>query len=338
MVTSLLMSNESLIDRGFARYLSAYNMPAFDFNLNLARLFVAAFFIWKLLSRDFGFFGRLPADVFYFYPVQIYKFTSGPEWTGIPVLQDLLTFHWIHWILPHPGEATMRVVQGFAVASLVCLAVVGKGPRSAILVVTYSLLIYLWGYLFLLGQEVDAVDLYFGMLIALALGTYADRPIWKLPDLYRLPKTVDAGRSFSNMILVFVLYYFASGIKKLTDIYPFEWFEYDLIGEIEQHAVRAAHSTSDVLGLFEYFHGMDFMNYVGPPSVYLSHLVVPMVFFRRSLILKFFLFYCAFHLMAFGVGISFTGYIFVWAVLFPWHQIIYRLSGQRDEVAVGGHP
>ena len=61
----------SLVDRGFNRFVTAYNQPGFDFNVNMARLIVCAFLIWKLLSRDFGFFGHVPEQVFYFYPIEI---------------------------------------------------------------------------------------------------------------------------------------------------------------------------------------------------------------------------------------------------------------------------
>lgn len=324
------MISASLIDRGFYRFIAAYNATGFDFNANAARIIVCTFFIWKLLSRDFGFFGTLPEEVFYFYPVQIYAVKSGPLLTGLPIIQELLTFHWIHWFLPHPGLPLMRLVQGVAVASLICLAVFGRGKRKLILFATYALLIYLWGYLFLLGQDIDAIDLYFGMLLALAIGRYEDVPIWKLRQLYGRHKSAEGGRSMSNLVLVFVFYYFASGIKKLTDISLSEWFQYDLVGQVEQHTIRSAHSTLNTIDLFQHIHGLDFLNYVGPPLVYISHLIVPMVFFKRKLILKFFIFYCVFHIMTFGVGISFTGYILVWAVIFPWRQIIACLAGTTD--------
>lgn len=324
------MRSTSLIDRAFSRFVAAYNAPGFDFNANLARIIVSAFFIWKLLSRDFGFFGTVPKEVLYYYPYQIYAFETGPLLTGLPILQELLTFHWIHWFLPHPDLTLMRLVQGLAVVSLTCLAVLGRGRRKWILAATYALLIYLWGYLFLLGQDIDAIDLYFGMMLALAISEYEDVPIWKLRQLYRRRKSTEGGRSVSNLLLVFVFYYFASGIKKITDIYPNEWLQYDLVGQVEQHTIRAAHSTLDTIDAFQYIHDLELLNYIGPPLVYMSHLLVPMVFFRRSLIIKFFLFYFIFHLMTFGVGISFTGYILVWAVIFPWRQILTRLAGTAN--------
>lgn len=322
------LSQNSIIDRGFSNYLSAYNQPAYDFNINFARLFVCSFLVWKLLSRDFGFFGTLPSGAFYFYPSNIYPSHSYILWTGIPVLQEILTFHWVHWLLPHPGPMTMRVIQGAAVASLVAVAIWGKGPRSALLVLSYVLLIYLWGYLFLLGQEIDSVDLYFGILIALAISTYRDVPVWRVPSLFNAAKTVDAGRSYSNLILVLVFYYFASGMRKLTDLSPMEWFQYNLVEAIEQHSIRAANGPLATLDIFTHVHGLTFLDYIGPPAVYLSHLLVPTVFFRRSLVLKFFVFYAIFHVLTFGVGISFAGYIFIWSVIFPWREIFSFFSGR----------
>jgi hypothetical protein len=70
------------------------------------------------------------------------------------------------------------------------------------------------------------------------------------------------------------------------------------------------------------------LDLVGPPLIYTSHLIVPMVFFARSSVFKFFLFYAVFHFLAFGVGISFTGYILVWLVLFP-HREILATVGRR---------
>lgn len=121
---------DSLVDRGFNRFVTAYNQPGFDFNVNMARLIVCAFLIWKLLSRDFGFFGHVPEQVFYFYPIEIYPLDKWVLWTGLPVLSELLTFHWLHWFIPRPGETALRVVQGVAIGSLLLLALFGGGRAT----------------------------------------------------------------------------------------------------------------------------------------------------------------------------------------------------------------
>lgn len=178
--------------------------------------------------------------------------------------------------------------------------------------------------------------IYFGILIALGISRYADAPVWKLLALYHRPKSVDGGRAFSTVLLVFVFYYFASGIKKLTDISFLEWLQFDLVGAIERHSIAAAHHTVGTIEFFEILHGMTYFNYIGAPAVYISHILVPFVFFRRRMIFKFFVFYLMFHLLTFGVGISFSGYIFVWAALFHWREIIDYFGNKRNKYFVVG--
>lgn len=317
----------SLFYKGFNKFVDFYNLPGYDFNLNVARIFVCAFMIWKLLSRDFGFFGSIPEEVFYYYPYEIYPADKWILWTGIPVFQEILTFHWLHWILPHPPKDVLRAIQATAIVLLCLLGIFGKGHKGITLIATYIVLIYLWGYLILLGQEIDSVDLYFGMLIALGIGKYSDLPVWNLGKLYKAKPSIQGGRSYSNLMLVIIFYYFASGTKKLTDLSLTQWFDYDLIEMIEQHTIVAAKSPLFQPEFFKIFHGLYFLDYVLPPAVYISHLLTPIVFFRRTLILKFFVFYCIFHLMTFGVGISFTGYIVIWSAIFPWRDIFQRIIG-----------
>lgn len=326
MKSSDQLINRSLFIKGFIKFVDCYNFPGYDFNLNVARLFICAFMIWKLLSRDFGFFGIIPEEVFYFYPYEIYPLDKWILWTGIPVLQEILTFHWIHYIVPHPNYIILRATQLLAIFLLFLLALFGKGHKGITIIATYIVLIYLWGYLILLGQEIDSVDLYFGMLIALGISKYSDVPVWNLGTIYKTKPTIQGGRSYSNLMLVIVFYYFASGTKKLTDLSLIEWFNYDLIEMIEQHTVVAANSPLFQPGFFKVFHGLYFLDYMLPPAVYISHLLTPMVFFKRSLVLKFFIFYCIFHLMTFGVGISFTGYIVIWSAIFPWREIFSKFS------------
>jgi hypothetical protein len=319
----------SLLDIGVENFFRTYNQFGYDFDLVVARVFICSFMIWKLLSRDFGAFSYIPEEVFYFYPYQIYTVDKWILWTGIPFIQDVLTMHFIHWIFPHPNSWILQLVQIFSIALLVTLGVYGKGKRSIFLVTTYLALIYLWGYLILLGQEIDSVDLYFGMLLALMLGRYKDSPVWELKALYSEKPNLLAGRSRSLLMLVIVFYYFASGIKKITDLSVFEWFDYYLIEAIMHHGIVSNHSPHYRPDFFKIFNGHYYLNNILPPLVYLSHLCTPLVFFYRSMVFKFFVFYTLFHLMTFGVGISFTGYIVVWAAIFPWHDILSKFRNLK---------
>ena len=323
----------SVFDKGFEGFISKYNTPGFDFDVNCVRIFVCAFFIWKLLSRDFSFYATVPEGIFHFYPFKIYPSSSYILTMGLPIISEIATFHWIHWFVPRPSEFGYQLIQGCAVVLLLVTMVWGRGPRRIFSIGCYILLIYLWGHLFLAGQEIDAVLLYFGLLACFTMGDYVDRPIWDLRTLYGKEPTVAAGRTVSTLFLVFVFFYFASGLNKLTDLSPAGWFSYDLIESLEQFRIRSDVGVILVPKVFEFLYPYRFLDYVLPPIVYMSHVIVPYVFFRRDAVFKFFLFYAGFHFMAFGVGISFTGYIFVWFCLFPYHKIVESLARRWSEGA-----
>ncbi|MEM9357551.1 MAG: hypothetical protein AAGB04_15190 [Pseudomonadota bacterium] len=312
-----------LIGKLFLATARKYDTPGYDFDVNIVRAIVCLFFIWKLLSRDFGFYGHVPAEVFTYYPINIYPAKSYVLTTGLPIISDLATLHWVHWIIPRPDETVLRILQAAAIVLLVAHLVFGRGPRAILAIGCYAILIYLWGHLFLAGHEVDAVLLYFGLLIILITSSHRDRPLWRLHSLAKLKANVTAGRTISRLFLLFVAYYFASGVNKLTDLTFAQWFAYDLAEAMHMYRIRADYGFISVPHIFEPLYNVALLKYVGPPLVYLSHLVTPLVYFYRSQVFKFFLFYALFHFLAFGVGISFTGYVLVWFVLFPYHALIF---------------
>lgn len=314
---------DSLFERAFQAFARKFSEPGADFDVNVVRVIVAVFFIWKLLSRDFGFYGTVPDEVFSFYPINIYPTHNYILWTGLPVISDIATFHWIHWILPRPDALGFRIIQGIAAGLLVLMAVFGRGPKRCFNIGAYCVLIYLWGHLFLAGHEIDAILLYFGLLAVLIFLDFDERPAWRIHALGRTTPTRAAGESVSVLFLVFVTYYLASGVNKLTDISLLEWVGYDLVETIEITAIRAMHGSRHVPDVFRHLFDVTWLNWVGPTFIYISHLIVPIVFFRRHHVWKFFVVYAVFHFMTFGVGISFTGYVFVWFVLFPWQRMFY---------------
>ena len=304
----------------YTKFSNTYNTLGFDFNISIARLFVCIFLLWKLLSRNFDFFGYIPSDVFGAYPVDIYPISTVIKWTGTSIITDIFTMHWIHWFLDRPSPETLRIIQNISIILLIMFAILGRGPKRIFAILSYLFLIYLWGNLILLAQEVDSIAIYFGLLLVLGLSNYKDGPIWKLNSLFYEEKNIDAGRTISMMYLVFVAYYFSSGINKLTDISIIEWFKYDLILTIKKSLIVSNTTSSFIPKVFENLFFLGGWGNFFPPFVYLSHLLVPLVFFKRNTVVSFFVFYAAFHFMTFGVGISFTGYIVVWGCLFHYKE------------------
>ena len=304
----------------YEEFSKSYNTRGFDFNINVIRLLLCIFLIWKLLSRNFEFYGYVPDDVFGYYPIEIYPITSYITWTGTSLVTDIFTMHWIHWFIDRPGPGAIKFIQNMSIVSVSLLAIFGRGPKNILAFLSYLLLIYLWGNLFLLGQEVDSISLYFGMLLVIALSNYGDKPIWKIGSTFSAKKNINAGRTISRFYLVLVAYYFASGLRKFTDLSLSEWFKYDLIWEIQQTMLTANITSLHVPKVFEHLLFIDSWGQLLPPLVYLSHIFVPLVFFKRSKVVYFFIFYAVFHFMTFGVGISFTGYIVVWGCLFHYRE------------------
>lgn len=317
------VEKKPFLDEMHRIFVEKYNTHGYDLDVNIARIVVSTFFIWKLLSRDYGFYGTVPSGVFPFYAINIYPLDSYVLLTGIPIISELATFHWIHFIIPYPNEWVLRFIQGLAITFLVLHVIFGRGPYRCISIGSYCTIVYLWGFLFIGGQEIDSILLYFGLLLILTLSDYNDQPLYKIKSLFRKQPNQKAGHTASLLYLLFVTYYFASGINKLTDISFLEWLQFDLAGSMHEYRIKAENGYSNVPYILEPLYQAAWLNYLGPPLVYISHLLTPIVFYWRHHVFKFFLFYAAFHFLTFGVGISFTGYVYVWLVLFPYHRLMF---------------
>ncbi len=273
-------------------------------------------------------FGTLPPGTLYFYPYRIYS--EYMLTTGLPIIMDLLTFHLVHWFTGIPGEPAIHLIKMLTVASCAIFAVVGAGPKRIFAILTYCLVIYLWGFVYMMGQDFDAVFIYQGVLFCLMFSKHQDLPLWDITKKSILTSDMDAGRSFSSIVLIFVIYYFGSGINKLSDIDFVQWFSYKLIESIELmiDCAKAGDMTQPP-EIFKYLGGQYWLNYLSVPAVYVSHLGAPFAFFRRKLILEFAFFYMCFHFIVMGVGIAFTGYLFVWFMLLNISAPLSRLMGVK---------
>lgn len=315
-------------------FIERYRRPGHEFDIVIARLILAFVLIWKLLSRNFSFYAYLP-DGMARYPSALYPAHSIKWWTGGQFTTDLLTFHWPHWFLPAASPTFIGGVQVAALIITAVWAVFGDRLFRWTPMILYVLLAYLWGYIFRTGQEVDSVALYFGVLLVLALRGGSNEPVFKLPKLAGETQTLSAGIARSHLILVFVAYYFASGMRKISDISPVGWLQYDLIALLERSQLIAQHTTQYAPPIFANLLFLGDWGRALSPLVYLSHLLVPLVYFNRGIIPKMFLFYAIFHVMTIGVGITFSGYVFVWSCLFPFATWLNAARGADPENVKG---
>lgn len=155
---------------------------------NVTRILVCVFLLWKLLSRNFDFYGYILDDVFGHYTVDMYPITTYIRWTGTQLVTNILTMHWVHWFLERPGPELMKFIQNMSIVSVCLLAIFGRGPKRIFAFSSYLLLIYLWGNIFLLGQEVDSMSLYFGILLVICFCNYEDKPIWRIGSSFLAKK------------------------------------------------------------------------------------------------------------------------------------------------------
>ena len=202
----------------FIAFQKAFRSPDYDFNVNVSRMVIGLFMLYKLLSRDFGLYGYLPDAFFSFYPAELYEASANMKWTGIPVLTEIFTMHWVHWLLPRPNAEILQITQGTTIFFLLLFTFYGVGPKKCFCIASLLGLLYLWGHLVLSGQEVDSVAMYFGMILVFAFSKHRDAPIWKFKHVFSMPPNKQAGFSRSLIIFVLACYYFASGFNKITDI------------------------------------------------------------------------------------------------------------------------
>lgn len=275
---------------------------------------VSIFFLWKLLSRDFTIFAYIP----YWALERVPFFTYNPEQAffifDLLYFTKLVTFHWIHEFIPFPNATTLEAVRYLCILSFLCIIFFGRGPKKIFALTSYITFIYLWGYIFRSGQEIDAVFLPLGILFCYLFSNFNES---------LSVENFSASSNSSSVfifcsLMIFVIYYAGSGINKLTDIPLQEWFLYDLLGQMEQ-AIIANNLGADrsIPLVFSKILSWDrvvmsYIFYAGVGIVYIVHLLSPLIILRSHFLIIPFMFYFVFHFLAFGVGISFTANLVIW--------------------------
>lgn len=204
-----------------------------------------------------------------------------------------------------------------------CLLVIffGRGPKRVFALSAYILLSYLWGFVWRSGGEIDAVFVPFQVALVYCF--------FREPEALTLSRRSDAGTLspengwfFSMVLLVFIGNYFYSGINKIVDIPIWEWFQYDLVGEIAQEGDKiAAGYYASVLPGVQFARNWTFLNPIIVPFAYFMELSIPVIYFWRRLIPVYMLYFIFFHIMTWAVAILFFGNILVWFCLLPVQRI-----------------
>lgn len=294
------------MDRFYKNILCAFRQPMPEFQVWQIKVVIALILVYKLLSRDFSNFALWPASVLLGYPVDIYT----PDYiqiTGIPPLFDLVTFHFIHYLVPLPTEFAFNLLQYSLIFLAIVLAITPLRHTRLIACITYILCVYLWGFVYRGGQEIDAMFLIQGALLILAI----------------VPKKETysySGYIYSGVLLVFIIYYFFSGLNKLIDLDLIQFFQYELTN------INTSKHLASTLEGYHYVPMLKvstelgwLISIFGAALTYAIHITAPLLFFNRtrSKLLFYWFFYSLFHFLTAFVGILFTANMLAWLMLFP---------------------
>lgn len=311
---SLPKTNQNYFDIALDKLEQNYKEPVDRRYFYYLKFILGYLWIWKLLSRNFSNFSEWPVSVLSGYPIDIYQ----PDYmltTAVPILFDLASFHFVHYLVPWPQADILMFLQYMAVVSGALFVVASERYTRITAIVFYVLVSYLWGFVFRLGQDIDAVFLLQGCLLMFAI-----LPIENLERYY-------ANLRFL-VIVIFVIYYFTSGINKVIDLSYAEWIKYDLV-EINEAKALASQSEGFMwLPKLPLESGTlsEFLNVFGALVTYIVHLIAPLLLFSRSTskIVFYWFFYTVFHFMTIFVGIMFTMNFFAWLMLMPIYKLPRR--------------
>jgi hypothetical protein len=298
--------------------------PAID--IAYMRILIFGFFIYKLLSRDFSIFGFAPDEVLNIYPVQQYPAEFGYSLLGIPIIVDLASFHWIHWILPFPDQPTIGAIQWLTIGACLCVILFGRGYKHCFVIGSFILLSYLWGYYWRSGGEVDAVFLPFQLALAYCFFREPEALILRKPRAPLMQFSKGNGWFYSMALLIFCSYYFFAGLNKLIDISPIQWFKFDLfqlIGTMKDQEELGY--FEDLAPFFHHLRNFGWLNLIAVPITYIMELTIPAIFFKRQWTFFYWVYFILFHYLTYAVGIIFWGNMLIWSIFFPIHRLIQHL-------------
>jgi len=290
------------------------------------RIVILSFLLLKFLSRDYSIFGMLPESLAVAYPANVFHPLDAYLLLGFKGLVDLCTFHWIHWFVSFPSELVLTYIQLLLEFMLVVALFFGGGYRKINYLIIYILGMYLLGFLFSVGADID--EIFIQMQIVLLLFLYKDKETYILFFKQQNPLnyTKDNGWFFSMVLLIFIGYYFLAGVTKVIDISLLDWGRCELSKLIELNQIKLdLGDDRSWCYLRRFFIGNSWLDIPGTALVYLEHLLIPLLFFRREYIPIAWFIYFGFHLSSLSINLFFTGVFLSWLVFLPTHRVFQKV-------------
>jgi hypothetical protein len=289
--------------------------------ITYVRILLYGVVLYKLLSRDFSNFGYIPQELLNFYPINHYA-QDLRNFSGIKLLVDILTFHWIHWFLSFPSEYILKIVQSFTILLVLITIIFGAGKKNIFSIFSYLFLIYLWGYLYRSSTDFEGTQLILQICFLFCFFDKGDKNLINLFKKTKEDKNIKVQKSrntfFFLMTLLVGSYYFNSGLHKFYDLSLSQWFQYDLTQTISMFIDQMELGNfRHVPQIFKIIPENNYLNYFGSIFIYVSHIFAFLMIFNRDSIKNFLYIYVFFHLTVYGVGINFLGNVFVFMLFIP---------------------
>jgi len=290
------------------------------------RIVVLSILLFKFLSKDYSLFGYIPTELLYYYPADAYSSIEGYALFGFQWMVDLFSFHWIHWFISFPTEKTLWFLQRILMIWLTVTIIFGGGYKKLNYLVIYSIGMYLFGFLFRTGSDIDAIFIL--MQIVLLLFLFRDKETYLLLGKQQNPLNYskENGWFFSMTLLIFIGYYFLSGITKIVDISLLDWSRFELANLSELYKVKQE-LGDDITKCYlrDFLIGNSWIDTLGTSLIYLEHLLIPILFFKRKYIPAAWFIYLFLHLGTLTVNILFAGVILSWLVFLPVHRFFQKV-------------
>jgi len=290
------------------------------------RIVILTLLLYKFLSRDFSIFGIVPESLAIAYPTNVFNPLDAYVLLGFKGFVDLCTFHWIHWFISFPSETTLYYIQLLLEILLGITLIFGGGYRKLNYLVIYILGMYLLGFLFRMGADIDEIFVQMQIILLLFLFKGEESYLLFFKQQNPLNYSKENGWFFSMVLLIFIGYYFLSGVTKIVDISLLDWGRCELSKLIELNQIKL--ELGDDRGYFflrSFFIENPWLDIPGTVLVYMEHLLVFMLFFKREYIPFAWFIYFIFHLSSLSINLFFTGVFFSWWVFFPLHRFYQKI-------------